>query len=227
MRTNIDDDEATTIPSEVVDDGVIDAGATTTDDTVASADAAATTYPATRYDGGSNYASGFGTRVDLSAPGDNLPSFYRAGGPGVSPQTVEVVLNGGTSAAAPEIAAAVADVLQAAQATGTTMTPAQVRALLIATGRPVAQTPQADQTLHVGPQLDLTKAVETVLAKKFKLTATAVRMSVAERQELPTSSGVSFTEATDPTAIDLAARPTPTASRRGRTRSRRSPSAST
>ena len=203
-QTSIDDDEATTIPSEVVDDGVIDAGATTTDDTLASADAATTTYPATRYDGGSNYASGFGTRVDLSAPGDNLPSFYRAGGPGVSPQTVEVVLNGGTSAAAPEIAAGVADVLQAAKAAGTTMTPAQVRALLIATGRPVAQTPQADQTLNVGPQLDLTKAVETVLAKKFKLTTAAVRMSVAERQELPTTSGVSFDEATDPTAIDLA-----------------------
>ena len=114
------------------------------------------------------------------------------------------MLNGGTSAAAPEIAAGIADVLQAAKATGTTMTPAQVRALLIATGRRVAPTPQADQTLNVGPQLDLTKAVETVLEKKFKLTATAVRLSVAERQELPTTSGVSFTEATDPTAIDLA-----------------------
>ena len=113
------------------------------------------------------------------------------------------MLNGGTSAAAPEIAAAVADVLQAAKATGTTMTPAQVRALLIATGRTATQTPQADQTINVGRQLDVTKAVETVLKKKFKLTTSAVRMSVAERQELPTTSGVSFTEATDPTAIDL------------------------
>ena len=74
-QTSIDDDEATTIPSEVVDDGVIDAGATTTDDTLASADAATTTYPATRYDGGSNYASGFGTRVDLRPPATTcLPS---------------------------------------------------------------------------------------------------------------------------------------------------------
>jgi hypothetical protein len=202
-QTSIDDDQATTIPSEVVDDGVIDAGATTTDDTLASANARTTSYPATRYDGGADYSSGFGSRVDLSAPGDNLPAFYRAGGPGVSPETVEVVLNGGTSAAAPEIAAGVADVLQAAKATGTTMTPAQVRALLIATGRTVTQTPQADQALHVGPQLDLTKAVETVLKKKFTLTTSAVGLSVAERQELPTSSGVSFTEATDPTAIDL------------------------
>jgi hypothetical protein len=203
-QTGIDDDQATTIPSEVIDDGVIDAAATTTDDTLASSDTSAVSYPATRYDGGADYASGFGTRVDLSAPGDNLPAFYRVGGPGVAPQTVEVVLNGGTSAAAPEIAAGVADVLQAAKATGTTMTPAQVRALLIATGRKVAQTPQADQTLNVGPQLDLTRAVETVLAKKYKIAASAVRMSVAERQELPTTSGVSFTEATDPTAIDLA-----------------------
>jgi hypothetical protein len=202
-QTSIDDDQATTIPSEVVDDGVIDAGATTTDDTLAGDNANTPTYPATRYDGGADYASGFGPRVDLSAPGDNLPAFYRTGGSGVPPQSVEVVLNGGTSAAAPEIAAAIADVLQAAKATGTTMTPAQVRALLIATGRKIAQTPQADQTLNVGPQLDLTKAVETVLKKKFKLTASAVRMSVAERQELPTTSGVSFTEATNPTAIDL------------------------
>jgi hypothetical protein len=203
-QTSIDDDQATTIPSEAVDDGVIDAGGTTTDDILASASTRTVSYPATRYDAGADYASGFGTRVDLSAPGDNLPSFYRAGGPGVTPQTVEVVLNGGTSASAPEIAAGVADVLQAAKATGTTMTPARVRALLIATGRKVTQTPQADQTLNVGPQLDVTRAVETVLAKKFTIAASAVRMSVAERQELPTNGGVAFAEATDPSAIDLA-----------------------
>jgi hypothetical protein len=202
-QTNINDDEPTTIPSEVVDDGVIAAGATTTDDTLASADISTGTYPAIRYDGSANYASGFGSRIDLSAPGDDLPSFYRQPGFGVSPQTVEVVLNGGTSAAAPEIAAAIADVLQAAKAAGTQLTPAQVRQILIETGRTVAQAPQADQPLNVGPQLDVTKAVEKVLSRKFPISAGAVRMSVAERQVLPSASGTAFTEDTDPAAIDL------------------------
>jgi hypothetical protein len=202
-QTNINDDEPTTIPSELVDDGVIAAGATTTDDVLASPDARTPTYPATRYDGSANYASGFGSRVDLSAPGDDLPSFYRPAGYGVTPQTVEVVLNGGTSAAAPEIAAGIADVLQAAKATGTRLTPEQIRQLLIATGRQVAQTPQADQALHVGPQLDVTKAVERVLSRKFPIATAAVRMSVAERQLVPASGGTSFAENTDPTAIDL------------------------
>jgi len=202
-QTNINDDEPTTIPSELVDDGVIAAGATTTDDVLASPDVRTPTYPATRYDGAANYASGFGSRVDLSAPGDDLPSFYRPAGYGVTPQTVEVVLNGGTSAAAPEIAAGIADVLQAAKATGTRLTPEQIRQLLIETGRPVAQTPQADQDLNVGPQLDVTKAVEKVLSKRFPVGTAAVRMSVAERQVVPTSGGTAFDENTDPTAIDL------------------------
>jgi hypothetical protein len=202
-QTNINDDEPTTIPSELVDDGVIAAAATTTDDILASPDARTMTYPATRYDGSASYASGFGSRIDLSAPGDDLPSFYRAAGHGVTPQTVEVVLNGGTSAAAPEIAAGIADVLQAAKATGTRLTPAQIRQLLMSTGRQVAQTPQADQALNVGPQLDVTQAVEKVLSKKFPIGAAAVRMSVAERQVVPTTSGTTFEENTDPTAIDL------------------------
>lgn len=202
-QTDINDDEPTTIPSELVDDGVIAAGATTTDDTLASADTSTGTYPATRYDGSANYASGFGSRIDLSAPGDDLPSFYRQPGFGVSPQAVQVVLNGGTSAAAPEIAAAIADVLQAAKATGAHLTPAQVRQILIETGRTVSQTPQADQSLNVGPQLDVTKAVEKVLSRKLPVSTAAVRMSIAERQVLPTTSGTAFTEDTDPAAIDL------------------------
>jgi hypothetical protein len=202
-QTDINDDEPTTIPSELVDDGVIAAGATTTDDTLASPDISTGSYPATRYDGSANYASGFGSRIDLSAPGDDLPSFYRQSGFGVSPQTVQVVLNGGTSAAAPQIAAAIADVLQAAKATGTQLTPAQVRQILVETGRQVAQTPQADQSLNVGPQLDVTKAVEKVLSRKYPVSTGVVRMSVAERQVLPATSGIAFTEGTNPAAIDL------------------------
>lgn len=203
-QTDINDDEPTTVPSELVDDGVIAAGATTTDDTLAGAGSATGTYPETRYDGGTDFASGFGSRVDLSAPGDNLPSLYRPAGFDSPPQAVEIVLNGGTSASAPEIAAAVADVLQAAKATGSKLSPAQVRRLLVDTARPVAQPPQADQDINVGPQLDVTRAVEQVLSKKFAIAPTAVRMSVAERQLLSTTGGTAFEEDTDTSAIDLA-----------------------
>ena len=65
-------------------------------------------------------------------------------------QDVEVVLNGGTSASAPEIAAAVADVLQAAEATQQSLTPRQVRDLLVSAGarspsrrRPTGRSPWA------------------------------------------------------------------------------------
>lgn len=202
-QTDISDDEPTTIPSRVVDDGVVAAGSTTTDDTLAGSSAGTGTYPETRYDGAASFASGFGSRVDLSAPGDALPSFYRPAGPGVPPQAVEVVLNGGTSASAPEIAAGIADALQAARATGRHLSPAQVRQLLIDTAAPVAQPPQADQTINVGPQLNVTGAVERLLSARYPIATQAVRMSVAERQVVPTNSGTAFEEDTNPDAIDL------------------------
>ncbi|MFF4121565.1 S8 family serine peptidase [Streptomyces sp. NPDC001714] len=204
-QTDIDDVEPTTTPSKVVDSGVIAAGATTTDDTLSSADTRQGVYPTTRYNGSAAYSSGFGTRIDLAAPGDNLPSLMHVctSSP-CKAQDVEVVLNGGTSASAPEIAAAVADVLQAAKATHQSLTPRQVRDLLVSTGNSIAQPPQADQPLTVGTQLDVTRAVERVLAKTYRIAPRPVRLSVAQRQLLPTQYGTAFTESTDPTAIDLA-----------------------
>ncbi|MFG3590549.1 S8 family serine peptidase [Streptomyces sp. NPDC047990] len=203
-QTDIDDVEPTTTPSKVVDSGVIVAGATTTDNTLSSADTRQGVYPTTRYNGSTAYSSGFGTRVDLAAPGDDLPSLMHVctSSP-CAAQDVEVVLNGGTSASAPEIAAAVADVLQAAKATHQDLTPRQVRDLLVSTGNPVAQPPQADRPLTMGTQLDVTRAVEKVLAKRYRIAPRPVRLSVAQRQLLPTQSGTAFTESTDPTAIDL------------------------
>ncbi|MBM9509374.1 S8 family serine peptidase [Actinacidiphila acididurans] len=203
-QTGIDDVEPTTTPSQVVDSGVIAAGATTTDDTLTSADTAQGVYPTTRYNGSAAYSSGFGTRVDLAAPGDDLPSLMHVctSSP-CKAQDVEVVLNGGTSASAPEIAAAVADVLQAAKATHQSLTPRQVRDLLVSTGSPITQPPQADQPLTMGTQLDVTAAVEKVLAKRYSIATRPVRLSVAQRQLLPTTSGTAFTESTDPAAIDL------------------------
>ena len=45
----------------LVDDGVIAAGATTTDDTLAGSSTGTGTYPETRYDGATAFASGFGS----------------------------------------------------------------------------------------------------------------------------------------------------------------------
>jgi hypothetical protein len=131
-QTVIGDVAPTTTPSLVRDTGVISAGGTTVDDTLTSGDVRTAVYPTTRYNGAASYSSGFGSRVDLAALGDNLPSLYH-----VSDGTT-VVLNGGTSASAPMIAAAAADVLSAADATGRTLSPRQVRDLLVATGRPIA-----------------------------------------------------------------------------------------
>ncbi|MGH3417674.1 MAG: S8 family serine peptidase, partial [Actinocrinis sp.] len=203
--TSFENDQATTQPTVVADSGAVVAGASTLDDTLAASGATAQ-YPTTRYDGFADYSSGFGTRVDLAAPGDNLPSLIHvcdySADPGCTKTDTEVTLNGGTSASAPMIAAAMADVLQAAKATGRELSPAQLRDLLVKTGRPLAQTPQTDQTLRMGPELDVTKAVESVLGAKYHLTGAAVRLSVAQRRELG-QLGAEFEEDTNPAAIDL------------------------
>jgi hypothetical protein len=207
QATSIADDQYSTAPSQVINSGSIDAGATTTDDTLAvpPQDGGSAwrnpTYTETRTDGSGNFASGWGQRVTLSAPGDNVPAFEHAG---PAADSVAVVLNGGTSAAAPEIAAAAADVLQAARLTRQRYSPAQVTKVLQETGHQVATPPQADQPLNVGPQVDVTAAVDAVLgAGHASLPATSiVRLSVAHRVDID-STGAAFTEYTDPGQIDL------------------------
>jgi hypothetical protein len=205
--TSIDTDQDSTAPSEVVSSGSIDAGATTTDDTLSIPPGSGgnawrnPTYTETRTDGGADFASGFGSRVTLSAPGDNIPAFEHDG---PDADSVAVVLNGGTSASAPEIAAAAADVLQAARLTHQSYGPAQVTRVLQQTGRKVATPPQADQPLNVGPQVDVTAAVDAVLTARHVMLAktSIVRLSVAHRVSLD-STGSAFTEYTDPGDIDL------------------------
>jgi hypothetical protein len=72
------------------------------------------------------------------------------------------------------------------------------------TGRAVATPPQADQQLNVGPQVDVTAAVDAVLrAGHASLPATSiVRLSVAHRVDI-NATGAAFTEYTDPGEIDL------------------------
>ena len=205
--TDINDDEYSTTPSEVINSGSIDAGATTTDDTLAIPPQDGgnawrnPTYAETRTDGGGNFASGWGQRVTLSAPGDNIPAFVHDG---PAADSVAVVLNGGTSASAPEIAAAAADVLQAARLTHQRYGPAQVIKVLQHTGRAVATPPQADQHLNVGPQVDVTASVDAVLrAGHASLPATSiVRLSVAHHVDI-NGTGGAFTDYTDPGEIDL------------------------
>jgi hypothetical protein len=168
--TNIADLQFTTAPSVVTDSGAIDVGATTLDDIFSAnpkdpamaAFANVKTFAETRYNGTLGFSSGFGSRVNVSAPGDNVFSLYRAG---TDTGTVGLLNTGGTSASAPEVAAAAAVALQVARLTGHPLASAtQVRDLLVATGTPVANPPQSDVQLNVGPQVSVRRIVEQLLA---------------------------------------------------------------
>lgn len=196
--TNINDDAYSTTPTEVLDSGAIAVGGTTLDDTLAVPGGTNPTFAATRTDGSGEFSSGFGSRIDVSAPSDGIPAFeHQQRG---TAEQVLTVNTGGTSASAPMTAAAAAVVLQTARLTGQHPSPDDVRSLLERTGRAVATPPQADQPLHVGPQIDLTAAVDTMLRPHD---TRIVGVSVAHRQTTGALGGT-FTEVTDPTTIDLA-----------------------
>lgn len=204
--TDIDDVEFSAVPSKDPDTGAIAAGGTTLDDTLASR-SGSPTVAETRISGFGTFSSGFGSRVNLSAPSDNIPAFVHPVqtlfSPAGGPSDVNVALNGGTSASAPEIAAAAAVVLQASRLAGHHLSPADVRALLERTGRPVSSPAQIDRTLHVGPQIDVTAATEAALgAAGLKAKPALVRLSVAHRV-IVGGMGGEFTETTDPDHIDL------------------------
>ena len=207
--TSVADDAMSTTPSAVPDSGAITVGGTTLDDTVAVPPQSGGplsrtgTFAETRLDGATNFSSGFGTRVNVSAPSDNIVALNHAC---CTASSAVAVLSGGTSASAPMTAAAVADVLQVARLTGQPMNPAAVRSLLEDTGRAVATQPQIDRDLHVGPQIDVTRAVEAVLggpAAAPPAPTSIVRVSVAHRTAIG-GAGADFTEMTNPDAIDLA-----------------------
>jgi hypothetical protein len=199
--TTIDDVALTTTPSRVPDSGAIAAGGSTLDDTLAVPANSSGTYAETRISGFGTFSSGFGSRVDLSAPSDNIIALqHTAAG---SAQAVTPVFNGGTSASAPEIAAAAAVVLQAGRLAGHKLSPGQVRDLLKETGRTVQTPPQLDRTLQVGPQIDVTAATEKALGSKLKSTRpSVVRLSVAHRVTVGGLGGT-FLETTDQNRIDL------------------------
>ena len=139
--TNVDDMGFTTAPSVDTDSGAIDVGASTLDDIIAAnpqnpatANLAATkAFSETRFDGQLGFSSGFGSRVNASAPGDNIEALLLVG-PAYNSVSVELV--GGTSASAPETAAAAAIALQMGRLAGQPISsPSQVRSLLAGTHR--------------------------------------------------------------------------------------------
>lgn len=197
--TTINDVELSTTPSLDPDTGSIDVGGSTLDDTLADGTAGPATTAETRVSGFGIFSSGFGTRVDASAPSDNIVAFSHA--LGQSAEAVNVSLNGGTSASAPEVAAAAAVVLQAGRLARHPLSPVQVRSLLERTGRAVPTPAQIDQPLQVGPQVDVTAATEAALGLRGGKPS-IVRLSVAHRVTLGNLGG-SFLETTDPDYLDL------------------------
>ncbi|MDR2984380.1 MAG: S8 family serine peptidase, partial [Nocardiopsaceae bacterium] len=208
--TSVTDDGQSTTPSLVPDSGAIAAGGTTLDDTIGvppqdgGPSSRVGTFAETRLNGDTAFSSGFGSRVNVSAPSDNIAALmHQCLNPGqCQPTDAVTVLAGGTSAAAPMTAAVAADVLQAAKATGRTLTPAEVRSVLERTGRAVPTQPQIDQQLHVGPQIDMTAAVESLLKPGSHTTPAIVRLSIAHRVGIG-DAGATFTELANPAAIDL------------------------
>jgi hypothetical protein len=215
QQTDLNDVAFSSAVSSVYDSGAIDVGGSTLNDIFSAPPddprnanlRAQQAFPATRYNGARNYSSGFGSRVNVSAPGDNvLMLSHPFGG---DAQAVQLSTNGGTSASAPEVAAAAAVVLQVAKLTGNTAVvghPLAVRSLLTASGTPLPAVPQSDMPISVGPQVDLGAAVERLYAQAGSPVAPGVaRVAVAQRQAASALGG-SFSTATDPTGISLAGR---------------------
>ena len=168
--TNLDDLYYSTAASYDPDDGAIDVGASTLDDILAvnpqdataGALASQPAFSETRYNGMLGFSSGFGSRVNVSAPGDNVYALYKGG---INYDGVNAEIAGGTSASAPEVAAAAAIAMQVATLTGHPFASAQaVRSALASTGTPVANPPQSDVPLAIGPQVSVRRVVESLLA---------------------------------------------------------------
>lgn len=213
--TNLNDVAFSGAVSRDLDSGAIDVGGSTLNDIFAApplnpANAATSylqAYPATRYDGGRLYASGSGSRVNVSAPGDNVLSFsHQSGG---TASAVAVGLEGGTSASAPETAAAAAIVLQVARLTHDselTADPLAVRDFLASSGTKLPAVPQSDTAITVGPQIDVGHAVELLLARHGQQVTPGVpRVAVVQRRQ-QSALGGSILTATDPTSIPLTGR---------------------
>lgn len=220
-QTILDDVGLTTGPSRVIDTGAIDVGGTTMDDIAVvnpsdpanAANPDVRSVPETRYDGFSGFSSGFGSRVNVAAPSDNVLSVLHGSG---NYNAIGVVISGGTSASAPQVAAAASVALQVARLTGHPFQKAvDVRAALAQSGNPVSEIPQADQPLNVGPQVDLGRLVSNLMAQSGQPLVPAVpHVSIMQRDSARfdnrfqsgryfSAIDTTFTTDTDPGYIDL------------------------
>jgi hypothetical protein len=186
-------------PEFVIDSGANDAGANTLNDVfnnspwnpnIPSSVSHDQHTIETRWTGQQNFHTGFGTRVNVSAPGDDvlmLAQVEDANGIPVDPVSSFPRLIGGSSASSPEIAGAAAVVRQAARLLHMDLTARQVRDLLVATGRPNV-TPAFDlDNANIGPALDLTAAVQSLFDKaRVKEDPSFARMTVAQRKTVLT-----------------------------------------
>jgi hypothetical protein len=208
--SNLNDVALSGAPSRDFDSGSIDVGGTTLNDInsappqdPANASLAAQhAFPETRWTGFTNFSSGYGSRVNVSAPSDNVLGFSHTFGGAAD--AVDVNLTGGTSASAPETAAAAAVVMQVARLTGHPFDNArQVRSFLAKTGTPVPAVPQSDVNNFVGPQINVRRAVERLLERAHLSVGRAVpRVAVAQRRNFSLFDAA-FLSATDPSNIDL------------------------
>src|SRR3989441_993202 len=197
-------------PSRDFDSGSIDVGGTTLDDInsappqdPANASLAAQhAFPETRWNGFTNFSSGYGSPGDVAAPAGHLVGFSHPFGGAAD--AVEVDLTGGTSASAPETAAAAAVVLQVARLTGHPFpSPLHVREILAQTGTPVPMVPQSDVSNSVGPQIHVRRAVEKLLQQAgLTVTPSVARVAIEQRRNFSLFDAA-FLTATDPTNIDL------------------------
>jgi hypothetical protein len=212
--TTLDDIGLTTGPSIVPDTGAIAVGGTTLDD-VASANpqdpanaalANTLTFPETRFNGFNAFSSGFGSRVNVSAPSDNIFTLAHSG---PRYDSTVVTVNGGTSASAPEVAAVAALAIQVGRLTGHPFASvAALRSFLSATGTRVAQSPVTDVAIDVGPQVSARRAVEALLGSAHVAASPSVgRVAIMQRKDACLEYGSCkpsvVLEYTDPAIISL------------------------
>ncbi len=186
-------------PHYVIDSGANDAGANTLNDvfnnspwnTEANERTRHSEHTTeTRWTGQQNFHTGSGTRVTLSAPGDDvvfLAQVEGANGIPVNPVATFPRLVGGSSASAPQVAGAAAVVRQAARLTGQSLSAVAVRTLLQDTGRKNIIPAFDLSKANIGPAIDLTAAVQSLFDHAgVSDTPTFARMTVAERKTVLT-----------------------------------------